>query len=296
MTSSIIVGLLFALGFLLLFWAFAPWRSERIRGRGKLKVDLFSRLNLEKYQRQAEAVGWHLSGKELLALVLITLLIGLILAILMRNPLVVVVGGAAGLQLPRLLIEKKRLSNRIDLLAKLIDPLRMILSRLPEQQNITKVIEQTKADILDKRVRDLFEGYMKDVAIGGSVHDALMIMKRKVALRKFDVVVEYLVQAHYEGFTMEALRALNKAIEAIEFDMRAIEKVKEQSKAKKKSLYTTLATTWFFPIILSMANTGEKNIYLETMPGKILLLLFVIGSFYVVLKGEEYLSLNLDEL
>lgn len=296
MIISFIVALLFALFFLLLVWAFAPKSWQQARASKRLKVDLFVRLHLEKYQRQAEAIGWHLSRKELLVLVLITLLVGLLLAILMRNPLVVVVGVAAGLQLPKLLIEKKRQINRINLLSKLIDPLRMIMSRLPDQQNITKVIEQTVKDITERRVNDLFEGYLKDVAIGGSVQDALLIMKRKVSLRKFDVVVEYLIQAHYEGFTVEALRALNKAIEAIEFDLRAVEKVKEQSKAKKKGLYSSLATAWFFPFILSFVNTGVKNIYLETMPGKILLLLFVIGSLYVVIKGEEYLSLNLDEL
>lgn len=296
MTPSLFVALLVSLGFVILVWIITFSWAEGARGRSKLKVDLYTRLQLDRYTQQAEAIGWQLTRKELIAIVVMTLLLGFVLAIVMRNPLVVVVGVATGFQLPKLLIEKKRLSNRITLLTKLIDPLRMVLSRLPEQQNITRVIEQTIADIVDRRVRDLFEGYLKDVAIGGSVHDALIIMKRKVNLRKFDVVVEYLIQAHYEGFTLEALKALNKAIEAIEFDIRAIEKVKEISRAKKKSLYASLGMAWFFPFILSMANTGEKNIYLETVPGKVLLLLFVVGSLYVVIKGEEYLSLNLDEL
>jgi len=293
---SLVVAFMFSVGFLLLVWAFFFGKPESSAGGMRGRIDLYARLKLGEYQEQALAIGWQLTKNELIAIIILAFILGIILALVMRNPFVVVVGIVAGLQLPKFLIEKKRLSNRINMLSKLVDPLRMVLSRLPDMQNITKVIEITKAEILDKRVRDLFEGYLKDVAIGGSVQEALLIMKKKVALRKFDIVVEYLLQAHYEGFTAEALKALNKAIEAIEFDLRAIEKVKEQSRNKKKSLYASLGMAWFFPFILSMANTGDRNIYLETLPGKILLLFYIIGSLYVFLKGEEYLSLNLDEL
>jgi hypothetical protein len=92
------------------------------------------------------------------------------------------------------------------------------------------------------------------------------------------------------------MKALDKAVEAIEFDLRAIEKVKEQSKLKKKKLYTSLGTAWLFPLILSFVNTGQTNVYMNTISGKILILMYVLGSLYVFCKGEEYLSLNLDEI
>ena len=293
----LLTGLLFGLWFLFAYWIFAPSAARvTLPGRKKIKVDLFVRLNLDKYQAQAEAIGWRITTRELLFIFVFTLLTATALAIILRNPLVVVVGVVTGVYLPKFLIEKKRLNNRINMLSKLTDPMRMLLSRLPDQQNITKAMEQTRNEVLDERVRDLFDGYLKDVAIGGSVHEALLNMKRRVSLRKYDILVEYMVQAHYEGFTAEALQALSKAIEAIEFDLRAIDKVKEQSKTKKRELYTSLAVAWFFPFILSLANTGDKNIYLETMAGKVLILVYIIGTLYVVLKGEEYLSLNLDEL
>lgn len=293
----ILTGLLFGLWFLFVNWIYAPFANRiTLPSRKRVKVDLFVRLNLDNYQAQAEAIGWQVTRRELIFIFLFTLFTATTLAIMIRNPLVVVVGVVTGVYFPKFLIEKKRLNNRINLLNKLTDPMRMLLSRLPDQQNITKAMEQTRDEVVDERVRDLLDGYLKDVAIGGSVHEALLNMKRKVSLRKYDILVEYLVQAHYEGFTAEALQALSKAIEAIEFDLRAIDKVKEHSRTKKRGLYTSLGVAWFFPFILSLANTGDKNIYLETMAGKVLILLYIMGSLYVVLKGEEYLSLNLDEL
>ena len=88
---------------------------------------------------------------------------------------------------------------------------------------------------------------------------------------------------------------MEKAIEAIEFDLRAIEKVKQVSK-KKQNLYTALGVSWSFIPILSLLRNSEVNIYLETVPGRILVLLYVLASLYIMVKGEEYLSLNLDEL
>jgi len=293
----LVTGLLFSLWFLFAYRLLAsPAAKVVVPGRKLKGIDFLARLPLDSYQAQAEAIGWRIARKELVFLIVFTFLLAVALAILVHNPLVVVVGVIAGFYGPKFLIEKKRHNDRIYLLSRLTDPMRMLVSRLPDLQNITKAMEQTRDEIGDERVRELFDGYLKDVAIGGSVHEALLNLKRKIKLRKYDIFVEYLIQAHYEGFTAEALQALSKAIEAIEFDLRAMEKVKETSRNKKRSLYSSLGIAWFFPFILSMANTGTKNIYLETVPGKILILGYIVGSLYVLIKGEEYLSLNLDEL
>lgn len=297
MMLPMLSGLLFALWFLLSVWLLAPDSARLpLPGNNNLKVDLTSGLRLEGLRAQAKAKGGQLSPKELQGVVLISLLVSAGLALLLENPLLVIIGLVAGLYLPKFIIEKKRRHNRYRLIKKLTDPMHLLLSRLPDQQNITKAMEQTRDELQDSQVRKLFEGYLKDVAIGGSVQEALLNLQKKVSLRKYDNLLEYLIQAHYEGFTAEALQALNKALEAIEFDLRAIEKVKEKSRAKKKELYISLGIAWMFPFVLSMANTGEHNIYLETIAGKVLMLFYIAGSLYVLLKGEEYLSLNLDEL
>lgn len=186
--------------------------------------------------------------------------------------------------------------KRANMIMKLTDPLRMLISRLPEQKNITKAMEAARDEVSEPLIRQLFTEYLRDVTIGGSVNEALQNMKGKVKLRKFHIFIDTLIQSHYDGFTAEALNALEKAVEAIEFDLRIIEKVRIKNALKKKNLYSALGVAWLFPLILSMANTGPKNVYLHTLQGKVLLFLYLLGSIYVFVKGEEYLSVRLDEL
>lgn len=291
----IVTGILFGLGFIFAFFLFSE--GELLTSsKNKIRFDLIQTLNLDNYQDEAEAAGWQVSKKELLIFVCMAIMITLLVSMLTNNPLVLIVGLIAGIYFPNFIINKKRKAKKMALISKLTDPLRMLLSRIPDQQNITRAIEVIKDETADENIKQLFINYLSEVAIGGSVRDALLGMKQGVRLRKFDVFIEYLLQAQYEGFTSNAMKALDKTVEAIEFDLRAIEKVKEQSKLKKKQLYITLGTAWLFPPILSFVNTGETNVYLNTVTGKILILMYFLGTLYIVEKGEEYLSLKLDEL
>lgn len=290
----IITGLLFSLCFIFAYLLFNPPKKKR--DQTKKRKSLLSRLNLDKYEDKAEAIGWKVSTKELGIIIGIAIIFAIGISLLTQNIFVLVAGVAIGIYVPSILIEQKRKAIRYNLISKLPDPLRMLLSRIPDQQNLTKAIETTCDEVSDDYIKALLSGYIKDVAVGNSVQDALLKMKKKVKLRKFDTFVENLNQAHYEGFTSEALSALDKSIEAIEFDLRAIEKVREISKKKKQQLYMSVGISWLFLPILSMVSTGNRNVYLYTLPGKILVLYFVLGSAYIFLKGEEFLSLNLDDL
>lgn len=291
----IITGILFGLGFIFTFFLFSEGK-ELTRNKNKIKYNLVHTLKLDNYQNEASAVGWQVSKQELLIFICMAIVITLLVSMLTNNPLVLIVGLIAGIYFPNFIITKKRKARKMALISKLTDPLRMLLSRIPDQQNITRAIEVIKDETTDENIKKIFTDYLSEVAIGGSVRDALLGMKQAVRLRKFDVFIEHLLQAQYEGFTSNAMKALDKTVEAIEFDLRAIEKVKEQSKLKKKQLYTTLGTTWLFPPILSFVNTGYTNVYLNTVAGKILILMYFLGTLYIVEKGEEYLSLKLDEL
>ena len=154
----------------------------------------------------------------------------------------------------------------------------------------------TRDEIVDQEIKHIFDAFLRDVALGGSVREALINLKGRVNYRKFDLYVEHLLYAHYEGFTVTAINALDKAVQAIEFDLRAVQIVQEQSREKKKKLYLTLLIAWFFPLILSFVSVGETNVYLYTLPGKMVISAYVLGTIFVYVKGEEYLSLNFDDL
>jgi len=291
-----ISALLFGLWFLFSYMFLAAPVKRLKPVRSKYKVSLMDKFELEKYQNEAEAIGWKITKSEFAIILIFALIITLAVSLITKNPLVIPVGFFTGVYLPQFLIEKKRKSMRMNIISKLTNPLRMLLSRIPDQKNITKAIETTRCEITNDCVRNLFDGYIKDISVGVSVKDALTNMKKKIKLKKFDIFVDNLIQAHYEGYTAEAASALNKSVEAIEFDLRAIEKVKEQSRQKKRNLYTALGITWFFPFILSVVSSGNSNVYLNTIQGKALILFYITGTIYVFVKGEEYLSLNLDEL
>lgn len=293
---SIVNALLFGAGFLLACALFQNPQSRRLWHLQKVGMAPLETLHLEKYRDEAAKIGWKVSPKDVLLIISAAIASALLLALLTSNPFILIAGIFTGFYLPKFLLEKKRRSGKMLLLSKLTDPLRMLLSRLPDTPNITRAIEATRDETGDDRIRELFTDYIADIKSGAGVRDALLNMKNKVGLKKFDIFTDHLCQMQYEGFTPDAIKALDKAVEAIEFDLRAIEKVKEVSKNKKRQLYTALGTAWLFPPILSFVNTGNTNIYLNTIAGQILMLLYFIGSLYVFVKGEEYLSLNLDEL
>lgn len=291
----VLTGLLFGLGFLGALLIFRPLGEKKVKGRLEM-LNISRTLKLDLYRDEAERIGWVLNKKDLLVIMGSGVVFSLIIALITKNILILMASMVVMVYLPRFLIEKKRQYNRMALIGRLTDPLRMLLSRMPDQQNIIKALEVTRDETPEGAVRNLLNEFLSDVAIGGSVKDALLQMKRKVRLKKFDMFADYLVQAHYEGFTTEAMRALEKAVEAIEFDLRAIEKVKVQSKRKKQQLYGSLGVAWLFLPILSFMSVSEGNVFRDTFCGKLLLLVYFLGSLYVLAKGEEYLSLNLDEL
>lgn len=289
----IITGFLFGTGFVFCYFIYSidSFKTEK-KGTNNFIIQALQLYDYRDEKKKAKL----LVNKEIILCICISVSITLFISFLTDNPLILIVGIITGVYLPNFIINKNRKMKKMVLINKLTDPLRMLLSRIPDQQNITRAMEVIKDETKDENIKQLFMDYLSEVSIGGSVRDALISMKRNVKLKKFDVFVEHLIQAQYEGFTSNAMKALEKTVEAIEFDLRAIEKVKEKSKIKKKQLYTTLATTWLFPMILSFVNTGQTNIYLNTIAGKILIFLYFLASIYVFERGEEYLSLKLDEL
>jgi len=288
-------GALFAGLFLFAWFLFNPPYQKQDNKR-LIIMQLSGIVDLRRYENEATIAGWNVTGKEIAVIVLLAAGVCAITALLAENVFILIAGLVMAAYLPPFLIEKKRQSNRLHMVSKLTDPFRILLSRIPDQQNITRALEKTRDEVTDERIRRLFDGYFQDMAISGSVRDALLHMKKNINIKKCDLFFTNLILAHYEGFTVEACKALDKAIEALEFDLRAIEKVKEQNRIKKRKLYLTLGTVWLFPVILSFVNMTGTNIYLNTLPGRLLIFLYFAGSVFVYVKGEHYLSLHLDEL
>lgn len=291
---SIFCAFLFSCWFLLSWYLlFTPKLSHKEYPYGftfKHKM-----LSLGDMSHEVEIKKGTLLKGEFLTLFLCSAVLSAMAAYLTKNVFVLIIGLVIGFYVPGFYLEKKRRAKRTVLLSKITEALRLFLSHLSDQNNITRTMEKTRNESIDLTIKVLLNSYISDVAVGASIQDALNNMRKKVNLKKFDMFIDNLIQAHYEGISKEAYQALEKTVEAMEFDLRAIDKVREKSRNKKKKLYMTLFTTWLFPPLLSMVNTGNRNVFFNTYQGKLLIVMYFIGSIYVYVKGEEFLSLNLEE-
>ncbi|MDR0468441.1 MAG: hypothetical protein LBH09_00525 [Peptococcaceae bacterium] len=264
--------------------------------KGKRAEDGYWEKEERRIRSQADQAGVDWGSKETKAIWIASLAVAAALYFLTGNMMLFGVGWMLMLVLPRLIIHHRKHRRRLDTLAALTDCLRQLLARLPDQGSLSRALEV----VIESDSRGTATGMLRQVLeamrLGSTVREAVGLWQSEIGMKKFDHVAETLIQANADGWTPAALKALEKSIEGLEGDLRAILLVAQSAVNRKKQLYLALATAWSFPLILSMMDTGGANLYLHTMPGKILIFAYVAVSLFIVVKGQEYLSLNVEEL
>ena len=250
----------------------------------------------DRIRRQAEQAGVSWGSSETLAIWVISLSAAGFLYFFTGNLILVSVGWLLLLFLPRLVIQSRKHRQRLETLTALTDSLRQLAARLPDQGSLARAIEMVVENENGRDNTSVLRVVLDEIQLGGNVKDAIQLWQNMVGLSKFDHVADTLIQANADGWTPAALKALNKSVEALESDLRAVLLVAQKAAGRKKQLYLTIATAWSFPLILSMMDSGRDNLYLYSTPGQILMFAYITISLYVVVKGQEYLSLNVDEL
>lgn len=198
--------------------------------------------------------------------------------------------------LPGLIIQRSYQRQRLKLYRGLADFLRRFLAHLPDQGNLNKALERSLEGDVDKQIETVFAGVLQQIKLGESTRAALESCQQQLGLRKFGHILEIMIKAHQEGWSESAQKAMDKGIQAMEADLRAIEWVGQKQKKRFQKLMLMLATAWSFPFVLSMLNLPDKNIYLSTILGQILIASYLFSSFYVIKKGYDCFSLEVDEL
>ncbi|MDR1194183.1 MAG: type II secretion system F family protein [Peptococcaceae bacterium] len=268
-----------------------------LRGGGKKdKAEGYWRQEEERINSRASQAGVSWGSRETKLIWLFSLGVACGLYFLTGNLLLFGAGWLLMLILPSLIIDSRRRQQRLASLTALTDCLRQLLARLPDQGSLSRALEMVLESSGDRESTLIMGQVLDELRLGSSVREAIGLWQNKVGLKKFDHVAETMIQANKDGWTPAALSALDKSVQALEADLRAVLLAAQKSVSKKRQLYTTLLTSWSFPVILSLMNTGQKNIYLHTLAGKILIFAYVAFSLYVVVKGQEYLSLNVEEL
>jgi hypothetical protein len=249
-----------------------------------------------RIRRQADQAGVSWGSRETKAIWIISLSVACALYFLTGNVLLFGAGWLLLLFLPRLIIQNRKHRKRLETLIALTDCLRQLLARLPDQGSLSRAMEMVVESDSGGGTTWILREVLEELHLGGNVKEAIGLWKSLVGLKKFDHVAETLIQANADGWTPAALKALDKSVEALEGDLKAVQLIDQKAASRKRRLYMAIATTWSFPAILSMMDTGQQNLYLYTMPGKLLIFAFVTVSLFTVVKGQEYLSLNVEEL
>lgn len=269
-----------------------------LQNRGALirpKVDLARYLGYNLLSSQAREAGWNITSKEFWGIVIFAVAVGLILALIFMNPLIIVAGILGGYYLPRFIIRKYKKRQRMSLMVSIPDFGRVLIARLLDHHSIVRAFEMAANDISGP-MKIPAQEFVQDAGVGIGVGPALENLKVKIAFRKFNTFAETLLIAHREGYSNEALRAMEKAVEAVENDVKAIETLHLMTRKKKRELVYVVLAAWAFPVVLSFMNTGNVNIYLDTLPGKALMFSYIVSTLFVLIKGEDYLGLKLEEL
>lgn len=247
----------------------------------------------------AKMLGYEASSKEaeteFLILVFLSFGIGGLIALAIGNPFYILGGIVAGFYLPRFIVLQVRKKNRLALFEELPDSLRIITARLMDYGSIPNAVEASLPDISDY-LKAYFQEFLRSVSVGIPLEQGVYELSKRIKLRKFTDYCEKLVMAHREGFNSEAVKSLEATINSIDEDMMAIKTLDINSKRDKKNLLMVVAMAWFFPIILSFMNSANQNIFLDSLVGQILMFSFFISTIITLVKGEDYLSLKLDEL
>ncbi len=264
--------------------------------RGKAGVGNYWNRQMSVARRQAKIAGVSWSGAETALVWILSLTAAAVLYFATENLLLVGSGWLLSLFLPGMIIQKRKNRQRLKTLEALTDCLRQLLIRLPDQGSLSRAMEMVAERESDGEAMAIARVVLDELRLGADAKDAIGLWQRMVGLRKFDHVAQTLIQSNADGWTPVALKALEKSVEALEADLRAVRLTEQKAADRKKQLYMAIAIAWSFPLILSMMDTGQINIYLHTAAGKLLIFAYVTVSLYTAAKGQEYLSINVDEL
>jgi len=293
MISPILPGILAGLftliaGFLILN---KPATSENPQSRlGFVKI-----FGYDQIKEEAESAGWQLEQREFVALVAGAIGIGIFIAVIIDNIFYIIAGVIAGFYFPRFVVMQIRKSKRFALFAELPDSLKFVVARLIDYGSIPKAVEASLPD-LSPQIRAPFEKFLNSIRINLTVEQALYELSKEIKIRKFTDFIETLFLAHTEGINQQSITTLNMIIDTMAEDVRAIKNLELMAQKDKKDLLVVIIVSWLIPVALSFLNSNNVNLFLDTFVGQIIMFLYFLTTIFVIVKGDEYISLSLDDL
>lgn len=257
--------------------------------------DLVKLFGYERIKEEAESAGMQLEQKEFIILVVIAIAIGTFIALAIGNIFYIAGGIIGGFYLPKFVVMQIRKRKRYTLFEELPDSLKFIVARLIDYGSIPRAVEASLPD-LSPQIRKSFSKFLNSIKLNLTIEQALNELAGEIKIRKFTDFTETLFYAHIEGINEQSIAILNTIIDTMVEDVRAIKNLQLISKKDKQDLLVVVIVSWFIPIVLSFLNSKNVNLFLDTLVGQVIMFLYFTSTIFVIVKGDEYSSLNLDEL
>jgi Flp pilus assembly protein TadB len=285
---GILAGLVTLLAGLLIFNQ--PKKYEKKKGLDFVKI-----FGYDQIKKEAENAGLQLEQKEFVALVVGAIGIGIFIAVIINNIFYIIAGVIAGFYLPKFIVMQIRKRKRFALFSELPDSLKFIVARLIDYGSIPKAVEASLPD-LSSHIREPFEKFLNSIKINLTVEQALYELSKEIKIKKFTDFTETLFLAHTEGINQQSIATLNMIIDTMVEDVRAVKNLELMAKKDKKDLLVVIIVSWLIPVALSFLNPNNVNLFLDTLIGQVIMFLYFLTTIFVIVKGDEYISLNLDDL
>jgi len=259
------------------------------------QMDIVKFFGYEEIKKEAESAGWQLERKEFLALVVTAVGTATFIALVIENVFYIIGGIVGGFYLPKFVVMQIKKHKRYSFFEALPDSLKFIVAKLIDYGSIPKAMESALPDIAP-HIREPFNKFVKSIKLNLTVEQALKELANEVKIRKFTDFTETLLLAHTEGINEHSVNTLNTIIDTMVEDVRAIKNIQIICKKDKQDVLVVLLVCWFIPIALSFLNSNNINLFLDTFIGQMIMFSYFLTTIFVVVKGDEYSSLDLDEL
>lgn len=252
-------------------------------------------LGYEKIRQEAIDAGWSLTRKEFAAILVSSIVVVGLIALFTGNYFFVTLGIALMFTLPRAIVLRIKRANRRRTLFDLPPNLRLFIAKLSDFGNVQKSLENALPE-MEGVTKPAFEAACNKLRVGMPLDRVLDEWLRDLKIRKLEDFAERLKLAAVEGFHRRSLDSLKDTVAEIDEDITAIKTLDIEARSKKKQLFLISVMSWAMPLLMSFMNNNNGNVYLNTVYGQIFIVSFAASTLYAIMKGGDYLSLNLDEL
>lgn len=261
------------------------------------RIRLFAGFGFDKAQQQAKSAGITLRIQQYIWLISSTAIIGFVVSLLTKNMFLIAVSIIVGFFTPRIYLSMKEYQYRKEILISLPINLRFMLTKLVESQTVELALTRA-LPLMNGPTEVFFQEMLQKKQLELSTSIALIDMRRKIGLRKFDDFSSNLVMGEKAGFNDKTIKTLRESIEDIQRDIKLIRKLEIVNRAKIVNVYMVVFFIVSLPILFSLMehNAVPDSMTYQQPIGQALISLMVLFFSLVVFFERKFMRLDLKNL